>query len=66
MNRLEGIRRLFRNIRFMEGKIRGGSTTQVSVTVADGLVQEFTSQTEVEAKIIKENEQKYHQTESGR
>ena len=65
MNRLEGIRRLFRNIRFMEGKIRGGSTTQVTVTAPDGTVREFTSRSEVEEQIIEENERKYHQTESG-
>ena len=65
MNRIEGIRRMFRNIRYMEGKIRGGSTIQVTVTDPDGTVREFTSKSQVEAKIVEENERKYHQTETG-
>ena len=66
MNRIEeGIRWMFRNIRYMEGKIRGGSTIQVTVTAPDGTVREFTSKSQVEAKIVEENERKYHQTETG-
>ena len=65
MNRIEGVRRMFRNIRYMEGKIRGGSTIQVTVTDPNGTVREFTSKAQVEAKIVEENERKYHQTEAG-
>ena len=64
MNRVEGQRRLFGHIRHMEGKIRGGSTTQVTVT-SNGVAKEYTNRKEVEEKIAQNNEAKYHQTESG-
>ena len=35
-NRTEGQRYLFHNTRFMEKKMKGGSTTQVNVTYEDG------------------------------
>ena len=49
----------------MEGKTRGGSTNQVTVTTQDGTKTEYTSREDVEAQIIKATEKKYHQTESG-
>lgn len=48
----------------MEGKIRGGSTTQVTVT-SNGVAKEYTNRKEVEEKMAQNNEAKYHQTESG-
>ena len=65
MNRVEEIRTLFRNIRYMEGKIRAGASAQITVTNADGSFSELTDKDEVEAAIIKSNERKYHQTEGG-
>ena len=56
---------LFRNIRYMEGKIRAGASAQITVTNADGSFLELTDKDEVEAAIIKSNERKYHQTEGG-
>lgn len=37
MNRIEGSRRLFRHIRHIEGKLKGDTTTQVTVTNNDGI-----------------------------
>lgn len=65
MNRVEGIRRLYRHIRFMEGKLKGGSISQVIVHDDDGITKEYTAKEDVESKIIEENVKKYHQTESG-
>ena len=66
MNRVEGIRRLFRHIRHMEGKLQGGgSITQVTVTDNSGVTTEYTDRADVESTIIAENDKKYHQTESG-
>ena len=65
MNRIESQRRLFRRIRYMEGKLKGGNTTQVTITSENGTKAEYTSQKEVEAQIIRNNEEKRHQTEEG-
>jgi len=65
MNRIEAVRTLFRNIRYMEGKMRAGASAQIIVTNADGSSSELTKKEEVEAAIIKSNERKYHQTEGG-
>ena len=65
MNRIEEIRTLFRNIRYMEGKIRAGASAQITVTNADGTFSELTDKEEVETAIIQSNEHKYHQTEGG-
>ena len=65
MEQTELLRRLFRNIKYMEGKTRGGCTNQVTVTTQDGTKTEYTSRADVESQIIKETEKKYHQTESG-
>ena len=64
MEKLELLRKLFRNIKYMEGKTRGGCTNQVTVTAADGTKTEYTSREDVESQIIKETEKKYHQTET--
>ena len=42
MNSIEAQRRLFHNIRATENKIRGGSTTQVTITNKNGKVAEYT------------------------
>ena len=65
MNRIEAVRTLFRNIRYMEGKMRAGASAQIIVTNADGSSSELTKKEEVESAIIQSNERKYHQTEGG-
>ena len=65
MEQTELLRRLFRNIKYMEGKTRGGCTNQVTVTMQDGTKTEYTSREDVESQIIKETEKKYHQTKTG-
>ena len=64
MNRIEGQRRLFSHIRHMEGKIRGGAATQVTIT-SNGVAREYTNRKDVEQKTALNNEAKYHETESG-
>ena len=61
-NAIENKRRLFRNIKFIEGKTIGGFTTKVDVTQNNTIV-EYTDRNNIEAAIIKANESKYHQTE---
>ena len=63
-NNIENQRKLFRNIRHMEGKIKGGFTSKLEVTT-DGTTKEFTEKNDIENLIIKANEEKYHQTEGG-
>ena len=58
MEQTELLRRLFRNIKYMEGKTRGGCTNQVTVTTQDGMKTEYTSRADVESQIIKETEKK--------
>jgi len=65
MNRIEAIRTLFRNIEYMEGKMRAGASTQVTITNTDGSLSELTRKDDVEKAIIESNERKYHQTEGG-
>jgi len=64
MNNVEATRRLFRNIRRMEGKIKGGSTSKITKKV-DGIEQEFTDRTSIENLCAQENERKNHLTENG-
>ncbi len=64
MHRVESQRKMFRRIRYIEQKLKGGSTTQV-VGTKDNLVVECTSQDDVEQEIIQENEKKYHQIGDG-
>ena len=55
MNRIEGQRRLFQNIRAMEKKIRGGSTTKVTVTSPVGGMEEYTEKDAMEEVIDPSN-----------
>ena len=65
LNRIEGQRKLFQNIRAMEKKLRGGSTSKVVVTSESGFVTEYTDKKSMEAVIAPANENKWHQTEGG-
>jgi len=65
MNSVEATRKMYQNIRYMEGKISAGATAQVTVTSRDGTTTELTAKDEVERTIINSNERKYHQTEGG-
>ena len=65
MNTLEAQRKLYRNIRHMEGKIRGGNTSKVVITAPDGSAEEFVTKHGVEEVSAVENEVKMHQTEGG-
>ena len=56
-------RRLFRDIRTMENKIRGGSTTQVTITNKQGKAVEYTERKDIEKLIAKSTENKWHQIE---
>ena len=42
LNRIEDQRKLFQNIRVMGKKIKGGSTSKVTITSEDGSIQEYT------------------------
>ena len=64
LNYVESQRRLYRNIRHIEGKIRGGSTSKL-ITTNNGIEYEHTSKESIEKLCAAENERKYHQTESG-
>ena len=64
MNSVEATRRLFRNIRRMEGKIKNGSTSKI-IKKVDGIKQEFTDCTSIENLCAHENERKHHLTENG-
>ena len=62
MNSVEATRRLYRNIRRMEGKLKGGSTSKLTSTV-NGRTVEYTDRTSIESLCAKENESKHHLTE---
>jgi hypothetical protein len=62
MNHIEAQRRLFRNIRHMEGKIKGGCTSKVTQKI-NGIDVEFTKKEDIERLCATGNEQLYHQTE---
>lgn len=47
-NILEAQMKLFCNIRYMEGKIKGGSTSKVTITAIDGSIQETITKESVE------------------
>ena len=64
MNNIEASRRLFRNIRQMEGKLRGGCTSKLTTTV-NGVEMEHTDRTEIDIACATENQRKYHLTECG-
>ena len=63
-NSIENKRRLFRNIRYIEGKLKGGVTSKIEVTNGN-VTTEYTDKQNIEANIMKTNEAKYHQTEGG-
>ena len=64
MNSVEGIRRVYRNIRRMEGKVRGGSTYKITTQI-DGIETEYTDRSNIEKYCSQENERKHHLTENG-
>ena len=64
-NRIEGQRRVARNIKRMEGKAKGGSTTQITTTNSDGIVTEYTQKVPIERVIANSNDINSHQTEGG-
>ena len=49
----------------MEGKAKGGSTTQITTTNSDGIVTEYTQKVPIERVIAKSNDINSHQTEGG-
>ena len=63
-NHIEAQRRLFRNIRHMEGKMKGGSTSKLTTQV-NGVTTEHTDKDSIESIIAIANEKKYHVTEGG-
>ena len=63
MNSVEATRRLFRNIRRMEGKIKGGSTSKLT-KIINGTEQEYIDRTSIEDLCAKENERKHHLTKN--
>ena len=62
LHHVETQRRMFRNIRHMEGKIKGGSTNKL-IQKQDGIEIEFTKKTDIEKLCAIRNENLYHQTE---
>ena len=62
MNHEEAQRRIFRNIRHMEGKVKGGCTSKV-IKKIDGVDVGFTKKQDIEKLCATANEQLYHQTE---
>ena len=65
VNHIEAQKRSFRNIRHMEGNLKGGSISKVTVTEGNDNIMEYTDKTLIEKVIAAENEAKYHQTEGG-
>ena len=63
-NFIESQRRLFRNIRHMEGKIKGLSTSKVTIQSEEG-IREYTAKNDIERLCANENERKWHQCETG-
>ena len=63
LNLIEQKRRMFQNIRVMECKLKGGSTSKVIITSNDGSVREYINTKAMEDIIAKSNEAKYHATE---
>ena len=47
----------------MEDKIKGGSTTKVTITDDDGITKEYHNKTSMEQVITKYNDNKYHASE---
>ena len=64
-NRIEEQRRVARNVRRMEGKIKGGSTTKVVIQDDIGDRVELVDKVEIERAMAAGNEKVGHQTEGG-
>ena len=64
-NRIEEQRRVARNIRRTEGKMKGGSTTKVTIVDVDGNSTHLVNRKEIEMVMAKDNEGLGHQTEGG-
>ena len=64
MNNLEKTRRIFKNIRRMEKKGRGGCTSKVTSKI-NGIEREFTDRTAIDQVCAEENQRKYHLPETG-
>ena len=62
MNRIENLRRIYRNIRYMEKKTRAGSTRKITCII-NGIPVEYTGKAIIEYLMAQENARKYHQTE---
>ena len=64
MNNLEKTRRLFKNIRRMEKKSRGGCTSKVTI-LKNGIEKEYTDKQLIDQACADENQRKYHLSENG-
>ena len=64
LNNIEKTRRLFRNIRRMEKKSKGGCTSKV-ITRINGIDIEHTDKSTIDKVCAKENQRKYHLPETG-
>ena len=64
LNALENTRRLYRNIRRMEQKCKGGCTSKVTTTI-NGIEQEHTDRHKIDKVCADENQRKYHLPETG-
>lgn len=47
-NKIESQRRIYRNIRHMEGKVKGGSTSNITAVTSEGHTVEYISKTDIE------------------
>ena len=63
LNNVENTRKLFQQIRHIEGKIFSGFTSRVTVVNDDGTTTDYTDREAMEKIILMSNEKKYHQTE---
>ena len=64
MNNLEKTRRIYRNIRRMEKKSRGGCTSKVTIST-HGIEKEYTDKDQIDQVCADENQRKYHLSEKG-
>ena len=47
LNNIERQRKLYQNIKVMEDKIKGGSTSKVTITGDDGVTKEYLNKTSI-------------------
>lgn len=64
-NRIEDQRRFARNVRRMEGKMKGGNTTKINIDDKNGNTIELTNRVDIDKVMARENEKMGHQTEGG-